>query len=376
MMRLSTITLGIVALLVAIGGARRDNEGSALTTKRIADNAYVVFGGNGNGSNVGVFVGRTGIVLVDAMMSRSSPDLLQAIQGISDLPITHVLNTHGDADHSGGNEFFARLGAVIIGQANARFRQSYADSLFGEYRALSIDDETIEMYHVVSHAFDDAIIVFRESNVVFMGDTYTTSWHPTLYSGGLDGQLAAVELVRGIADSNTVVVPGHGTVTGRDALFAYAENTEMIVDRIGQLYSEGARTDVILNDPTFDQIMAAFNVDQTDVFVPRASRRRFVNRVLSTDFIDHRSPVNYGRYRGVFELDDGRVIELSTHEGRLIASSVGEFIVELVPRSTSEFVVRGSLDDAFTFTVGGAGQIEALSLNMGGRSATGKRQDH
>jgi glyoxylase-like metal-dependent hydrolase (beta-lactamase superfamily II) len=347
--------------MLCLTSCRGDQAKTDLDTLKIADNVHLVIGGNGRGSNVGVYVGEDGILLVDAMVEESSEDLLKAISTISDKPITHVLNTHSDSDHSGGNAFFANLGATIISQENSRYSSAPTDSSFSDRKTLQFYDETIELYHVVSHSFDDAIIWLSKSNVVFMGDVFTTRWHPTFSSGGVEGQREALMLAVGLAGSEGTIVPGHGTISEPGALLTFSENTTMLVDRVEEMHDNGLGIDSIVQDEEFNRLLMEFNIDERPVFVTGDRRVRFVERIISTQFVRPIAGLDLQLYEGIYAIEDGRFIRLKATDGILYAYRNGVDMAVLIPRSATSFHIRASLGDHFTFSLGADGSAAALS---------------
>ena len=88
--------------------------------QKVNDKLHVLKSDNYN-TNVGIYIDKDGIVLVDPMTGDNNhKQLLSAINKISTRPIKYVINTHSHLDHSGANSFFATLGATIISQENAR----------------------------------------------------------------------------------------------------------------------------------------------------------------------------------------------------------------------------------------------------------------
>jgi len=63
-------------------------------------------------------VGPEGILLVDAQSPAVTDTIVAALKGISPAPLRFLVNTHVHADHTGGNENFAKLGVTILGRPN------------------------------------------------------------------------------------------------------------------------------------------------------------------------------------------------------------------------------------------------------------------
>ena len=76
----------------------------------------------GQGGNITVAVGTDGIIMVDSQFAPLSDKIKAAIKAISPLPIKYLINTHFHGDHTGGNENFAKDGAIIVAHDNIRVR--------------------------------------------------------------------------------------------------------------------------------------------------------------------------------------------------------------------------------------------------------------
>src|SRR5512132_4339077 len=81
-----------------------------IKTTDLGDNVYML---EGQGGNITVAVGRTGIIMVDGQFTPLHDKIKAAISTISNLPIKYLINTHYHGDHTGGNEGFAKDGAIV-----------------------------------------------------------------------------------------------------------------------------------------------------------------------------------------------------------------------------------------------------------------------
>src|SRR5207302_2652751 len=85
----------------------------------LGDNVYML---EGQGGNITVAVGKTGIIMVDGQFAPLHDKIKTAISTISNLPIKYLINTHYHGDHTGGNEAFAKDGAIVVSDVNVRNR--------------------------------------------------------------------------------------------------------------------------------------------------------------------------------------------------------------------------------------------------------------
>lgn len=214
-----------------------------ITTQDLGSGIHVLLG---DGGNVALSSGADGNFLVDDKWARQSEAILAAVEQIGKGAVRFVINTHWHADHTGGNENLANAGAVIVAHDNVRKRMSsdqFIEALqwavppspaaalpvvtFGEGLTLHLNGNEVQVIHVAhAHTDGDALVYFKQANVLHMGDIYFHGSYPfiDLSSGGsIQGMIAAVEHGLVIADEHTTVIPGHGPVTDRAGLAAYHE---------------------------------------------------------------------------------------------------------------------------------------------------------
>jgi glyoxylase-like metal-dependent hydrolase (beta-lactamase superfamily II) len=143
-MRKPLDVLGKSLVVVLVVFALCDRVFAAEKLTRIAENVYAYVGtknsskNNSFGANAGIIIGKDGIVVVDTMISaRKAKRFIRDIRTISRKPIRYVVNTHYHFDHAFGNSEFAKLGAVVIAQENAKkaMEKSARETLknIGEY---------------------------------------------------------------------------------------------------------------------------------------------------------------------------------------------------------------------------------------------------
>ena len=90
-----------------------------IKTTDLGNKTYML---EGQGGNITVAVGTDGIIMVDGQYAPLSAKIKAAIAAISPLPIKYLVNTHFHGDHTGGNENFAKDGAIIVAHDNIRVR--------------------------------------------------------------------------------------------------------------------------------------------------------------------------------------------------------------------------------------------------------------
>ncbi|WHI51112.1 hypothetical protein P3339_22390 [Microbulbifer sp. MLAF003] len=78
---------------------------------------------------------------------------------------------------------------------------------------------------VKSHSAIDNIYYLKESNSIFVGDVFDTSWHPVFYSGGIKGFNEAIDAILNLGDEQSLIIPGHGVPSSKLSLLEFRKNT-------------------------------------------------------------------------------------------------------------------------------------------------------
>jgi glyoxylase-like metal-dependent hydrolase (beta-lactamase superfamily II) len=101
----SLSTVGALSLAVAASqqpaaGAAAQAAPMVVEVERLRDNLFVLTGGGGN---TAVFVGASGVVVVDTKNPGWGRPILDRIKELTQKPITTIINTHTHGDHVSGN---------------------------------------------------------------------------------------------------------------------------------------------------------------------------------------------------------------------------------------------------------------------------------
>lgn len=340
---------------------------------------HILYGGNGLGSNVGVIETSDGLVLVDAMRDRTADKLRAALATISGAAVSHVFNTHRHEDHTSGNAGFVSGGAVLVRQALAPDGGEEGQIRFGDMLAMTIGGVRIEAYAVWSHTPDDALIVLPEQNIVFMGDTFTTNWHPTFYSGGEAGQLAVIEKALELGNDETLFVPGHGKAAGRAGLLAYRDGFNAWMAQARVLVAAGAGADAMEQDGKLASIAARFLQDGSQDAIRPKSYRRFIERTISTELmpVDEGAMARLADYAGSYLYEDSMALEVKAIDRALALYEDGAYAGRIIPLSPTRFHYPGSLEGEghMEFELDDNGRPMAVSYVAGDRRLRAKRID-
>ena len=192
----------------------------------------------GSGGNITVLSGADGKFLVDGGIALSKLRLTAAIDAIGPEPLKYLVNTHWHWDHADGNEWLHNLGATIIAspetlkdlRSTIRIDEwghtftpvppaALPTVLVSKEKTMEFDDERIVIRpYLPSHTNGDLVVYFTRADVLATGDTYWNGLYPFIdheVGGGIDGMIRAANLDIAAAGDNTIIVPGHGPVSGK-----------------------------------------------------------------------------------------------------------------------------------------------------------------
>ncbi|HWI77357.1 MAG TPA: MBL fold metallo-hydrolase [Sphingomicrobium sp.] len=263
-MRFGLMICAAILAAAPVAAQQRDLSGVEIKVEQLAPGVAVLFGAGGN---IGLSYGEDGNVVIDDQFAPLSDKILAAIKTLDPDPVRLVINTHWHGDHTGGNANFDKAGAVIIAQDNVRTRMSSEQTVGGDKVPPSPKDalpivtyangvtvhlngDDLRVIHVANaHTDGDSLIRWTKADVLHMGDTF---WHGDTFpfidldsGGSIDGMIAAAEKGIELADANTKIVPGHGTVGTRADLAAFRDMLTDIRDKVAAGIKAGRALDQI-----------------------------------------------------------------------------------------------------------------------------------
>ena len=269
MFRRLTFLCSVTLALAASGAQAQVNYDTVqVRSIQLARGVYML---TGSGGNMGLSVGDDAAFLVDDQFAPLTPKILAAIAAITPKPVRFVVNTHWHFDHSGGNENLGKTGALLIAHDNVRRRMStglFIKALnnqqppapkgalpmvtFTETVTFHINGDSLVATHVPpAHTDGDAIVRFIKANVVHMGDVFHNAGLPFVdrsSGGSIDGVIATADMVLGMSDAQTKIIPGHGPLADRARLKAWRDALFTLREQM--------RAEIIAGK-TVDQVLAA-----------------------------------------------------------------------------------------------------------------------
>jgi glyoxylase-like metal-dependent hydrolase (beta-lactamase superfamily II) len=222
---------------------------------------------------------------------------LAEIRKLTPLRIRYIINTAEDDDRVGGNEKFARAGeslfvtgnlgpggggnftgitnegaASIIGTENMSLRMSGSGGAPSRYATVAqpsetfarrqklmyLNDESIQVIHTApGHTDGDAIVLFRQSDVIVAGDVFDMTRFPFIdltRGGSVQGEIETLNQLIDLTvpsiplpwkEGGTTVIPGHGRLSQQAELVEYRDMVAIIADRVKTMIQDGMSLDQV-----------------------------------------------------------------------------------------------------------------------------------
>ena len=295
--RFSNAALAVVGAIaisaIGRGQGQQDFSKVEIKTNKVTNNFYTL---DGQGGTIGVLTGPDGVFMVDTQFAPLTDKIVAAIKKITDRPIRFVVNTHVHGDHTGGNENLGKMGVTILSRDQLRYRLAHpapaasgAPGTPAPRPALPMmtydgpvtfhmNGEDIELIPVPrAHTDGDTMVHFVNADVIMTGDFYRSIQYPNIdraNGGSLDGMIAGLGQVIGLAGPNTKIIPGHGPTVDRAAVTMHRDMLLVVKDRIAKLIDQGK---------TQDEVLAAKTTADFDAKVPNSmeTTQRFVTQVYA-----------------------------------------------------------------------------------------------
>ena len=224
------VTLSLAA--AGAGAQEQESKTVRIDTLNVMDTLYHLSGGGANSLAL-IDEINGGVVLIDTKRRGWGQAVRDALDGVTDLPVTTIINTRAHPDHAGSNgEFKATVQVVAHENTRANLARMGADAAslpsktFADRFSLLEDLDRIELYHFgPAHTDGDIVVVFPEKGVAYMGGLFPSKATPVIDTeNGGSGVAFPDTLAKAVAEIRGVsrVVTGHGqppvTYAGRGRL--------------------------------------------------------------------------------------------------------------------------------------------------------------
>jgi cyclase len=234
-----SVVVGLGVLSLAVAAQQQAAQAPApkiIEVEKVKDNLFMLKGGGGN---TAVFVGASGVVVVDTKNAGWGQPLLEKIKSISDKPVTTIINTHSHGDHVSGNVDFPTT-VEIIAQENSKkemeawqpvtgianaFPNVFKDNngrglpkrTYKDKLSVGSGNDKIDLYYFgPGHTGGDSWVVFPALRTVHAGDMFAAKNLPLIDANnggkGLAYPQTLSKAVAGIQNVDTVI-GGHTATT-------------------------------------------------------------------------------------------------------------------------------------------------------------------
>jgi glyoxylase-like metal-dependent hydrolase (beta-lactamase superfamily II) len=250
-------------------------------TAKLAPNLYVLQGSpefdtthpDAAGGRVAVLFGPDGVLLVDAQDEELGEKLFKTIRTFTSSPIRVLVNSHIHPDHTGGNAFFGKQGALIFARHELREEMLHPPSRPGvtppapdpagvpkatyglgapgvPALTLQMNGEVIDFIPVpASHTGGDTVVRFQHANAIYIGDFYRNFGYPfadQANGGSIRGMIVAIDLISSLAGPDTTLITGHGTMVKKPELLPYRAMILDVMARAKALVDQGKSLQEVL----------------------------------------------------------------------------------------------------------------------------------
>jgi glyoxylase-like metal-dependent hydrolase (beta-lactamase superfamily II) len=261
--------LGLAVCLLAIPAFAQDFARSFDATE-VVPGIYMLVGSEGKfgGGNISLLVGDEQVVLIDDAMVPTAQPILDAVKKQAGRGPDFVINTHVHGDHIGGNALLQDDGSYVVAHDNIRKRLLVKSEdaggdgglpiiTFSKSVTFHVNGHEAHVFHVHSaHTDGDGVIHFRDDNVIHAGDIMFHKLFPYIdldNGGSVDGYIEAQKKLIAMADDETIIIPGHGTLANKADL---EQDLAVLIDskkRVEALVDAGkSQEEILAENPLAD----------------------------------------------------------------------------------------------------------------------------
>jgi glyoxylase-like metal-dependent hydrolase (beta-lactamase superfamily II) len=259
------IFVPIFCLFSITSKAQNNVDTVTIRPVQVAENLYFL---KGAGGNIGVFIGQEGTLMIDNQFAPLSNKINGAIKTLSPNDIRFVINTHIHGDHSGGNENFKNMGAIIVAHDRVMERMSkeqinrtdksvipprpedaWPMISFENKLNFYLNQEDIELLHIdPGHTDGDVVVHFKKANVYHMGDLFVNYGYPFIdynNGGSINGFISSLDSFLKTMDDNTKIIPGHGELSTKADVKKFRDRLAEIRDEVATALKKGKKVEDI-----------------------------------------------------------------------------------------------------------------------------------
>lgn len=248
----------------------QERETLPVTLDKISEKVYQIMGGSG--SNGGVIIGESGVLLVDAKMNEESVNqTIEAVNELTDRPIKYLVNTHSDGDHIMGNRYFP-ASVTFIAHENCRddfFKENFGresdwgepeyypftpEITFQENLNLWLGKDKIELHYFgAGHTTGDLVVYFPQDKIAFLGDQYFATRPQLIHSNKNGNSFEHVKTLTEMLETldAETFLSGHSDPVGRGDIEKHIQGMMDRQNEVKELISQDKSLEETLQE--FDE---------------------------------------------------------------------------------------------------------------------------
>ncbi len=254
-----------LSLFVLPAMAQTNYDTVKITLVKVTEQIYML---KGPGGNIGVLIGAEGTLMIDNQFAPLANKINGAIKTLSPGEIKFAINTHVHGDHSGGNENFHNMGAVLVAHDRVRERMmkeqlnvrtnrttpprdkaAWPLVTFADKINFHLNGEDVILHHFdKGHTDGDVIVQFKNANVVHTGDAFVRYGYPYIdlsNGGSVNGFINTLDKILALIDDNTKVIPGHGELATKADVKKVRDGVADIRDQVAAALKKGTKIENI-----------------------------------------------------------------------------------------------------------------------------------
>jgi cyclase len=219
-----------------------------------------------------------GIVLLDAMPAGSGPAMLEALQQVSYMPVTAIINTHAHEDHAGADAEYPIPVQIVMHENSGRrlarrIGAGRTVKTFTDHMPVTLGNRPIHVYYFgKGHTDGDAIVVIPDIRTAYTGDLFAEKTLPVVDPASGGSALALPQTLARAAKEITGVdrvITGHGRwpeagVQGWPTwgdFQQYAEFVREFVDAVSAAWKNGRTTEQVVAELRLPEKYKEYRLD-------------------------------------------------------------------------------------------------------------------
>jgi len=263
---LKRVILILVFLFISYEGKSLEIDNIEFDVNKLNEHVYILAQPYGETLiNFGVVVGKDGVVLISSMMLDHAQTIEKLIKNLTGSNIKYVINIDPDNYHHHANKYFASKGAIIVGQNN--IENKFIDISYKDQVTIDVGTEVIDVVHTSARNPGDSAIYLKNSNIVFLGDSYRNDWIAFSNTSGYKTHLETLKLILSLGNEATKYVPGNRKSVAYSNVHGVDEAMKLhlnFAETVKELSIQGLSVDAITENEKIFEIVK--NLERYDEF--------------------------------------------------------------------------------------------------------------